>query len=400
VDRQENEREKERENETHQTVRTALIGCGKVGHTHAQALSTLPQSDLVAVCSRSGESAERFAQQYSARAYTDVEDMLTHSTVQMVSICTPHPSHADLIVLVARHGVHALAEKPLAPDLEGCDQAIATCRQAGIKLGAISQRRLYRPVIRMRRAIEAGKIGTPVLATLTVMGWRDEAYYRSDPWRGKWDAEGGGVMVNQTVHQLDLLQWLMGPIDELFGYWDNLNHPYVEVEDTAVAVIRFRSGALGSLLVSNSQKPGLYGKIHVHGSNGASVGAQTEGGSPFIAGVTTDVEPPINDIWTIPGEEHLLPAWQEEDRRFAATTDVMTTYHRLQIEDFLQAIIEDREPLVNGEEGRKAVEIFTAVYRAQRDGRPIRFPLEAEEDSHDYDGRLSYVPLSRRVQRG
>jgi UDP-N-acetyl-2-amino-2-deoxyglucuronate dehydrogenase len=395
VDRQENERE----NETHQTIRTALVGCGKVGHTHAQALSTLPQSDLVAVCSRSKERTDRFAQQYGARAYTDVEDMLTDSAVQMVSICTPHPSHADLIALAARHGAHALAEKPLAPDLKGCERAIDACRQAGVKLGAISQRRLYRPVIRMRRAIEAGKIGTPVLATLTVMGWRDEAYYRSDPWRGKWDAEGGGVMVNQTVHQLDLLQWLMGPIDELFGYWDNLNHPTVEVEDTAVAVIRFKSGALGSLLVSNSQKPGFYGKIHVHGSNGASVGAQTEGGSPFIAGVTTDVEPPINDMWTIPGEEHLLSAWQEEDRRFTATTDVMTYYHRLQIADFLQAIIEDREPLVNGEEGRKAVEIFTAVYRSQRDGQPIKFPLEAERDSHDYDGRLSYVPLSRRAQR-
>jgi UDP-N-acetyl-2-amino-2-deoxyglucuronate dehydrogenase len=399
VDRQENERENERENETNHTVHTALVGCGKVGHTHAQALTTLPQSKLVAVCDSSEERAERFAQQYSARAYTDVEDMLTDSAVQMVSICTPHPSHADLIVLAARHGVHALAEKPLAPDLKGCDRAIGACRQAGVKLGAISQRRLYRPVIRMRQAIEAGKIGTPVLATLTVMGWRDEAYYRSDPWRGKWDAEGGGVMVNQTVHQLDLLQWLMGPIDELFGYWDNLNHPSIEVEDTAVAVIRFKSGALGTLLVSNSQKPGFYGKIHVHGSNGASVGAQTEGGSPFIAGVTTDVEPPINDMWTISGEEHLLPIWQEEDRRFAATTDVMTTYHRLQIEDFLMAIIEDREPLVNGEEGRKAVEIFTAVYRSQRDGRPIKFPLETERDSHDYDGRLSYVPLSRRVQR-
>jgi predicted dehydrogenase len=393
-------RDYDRENETHQAIRTALVGCGKVGHTHAQALSTLPQSNLIAVCSRSRESAERFAQQYGTRAYTDVEDMLIQSPVQMVSICTPHPSHAELIALAARHGVHTLAEKPLAPDLKGCDRAIAACRRAGVKLGTISQRRLYGPVTRMRQAIEAGKIGTPVLATLTVMGWRDEAYYESDPWRGKWDAEGGGVMVNQTVHQLDLLQWLMGPVDELFGYWDNLNHPYVEVEDTAVAVIRFKNGALGSLLVSNSQKPGLYGKIHVHGSNGASVGAQTEGGSPFIAGVTTDVEPPINDIWTIAGEKHLLPDWQEADRRFAATADVMTYYHRLQIEDFLQAIIEGREPLVNGEEGRKAVEIFTAVYRSQRDGQPIKFPLKAEEDSQDYDGRLSYVPLSRRAQRG
>lgn len=380
----------------HQRIRTAVVGCGKVGHTHAQALLDLPQSTLVAVCSRSPEKAERFAQQYGAVAYTDLEDMFTRSGAQMVSICTPHPSHADLAVLAAQHGAHALVEKPLASDLGDCDRAIEACRQAGVKLGVISQRRLYQPVVRMRRAIEAGKIGVPVVAAMTVLGWRDEAYYESDPWRGTWDAEGGGVMVNQTVHQLDLLQWLMGPIDELFGRWDNMNHPYIEVEDTAAAVIHFESGALATFLVSNSQNPGLYGKIHIHGSNGASIGVQTEGGSPFIAGVTTDVDPPINDIWTIPGEAHMLPRWQEEDRAFAATHDVMTYYHRLQIEDFLQAIIQDREPMVNGEEGRKAVEIFTAVYRSQRDGRPVKFPLQAEGEGDDYDGRLSYVPLSHR----
>jgi predicted dehydrogenase len=248
----------------------------------------------------------------------------------------------------------------------------------------------------MAQAIDAGKIGQPVLGTLTVMGWRDEAYYLSDDWRGRWDTEGGGVLVNQTPHQLDVLQWLMGPIDELFGYWDNLNHPYIEVEDTALAVIRFRSGGLGQILVSNSQKPGLYGKIHIHGSNGASVGAQTEGGSPFISGVTTEVEPPINDIWSVPGEEDLLPEWQAEDRTTAGQFDVMSYYHQLQIEDFLSAVLEGREPMVNGEEGRKVVEMFTAIYRCQRDGRPIKFPLRAETGGTDYDGRLSYTPLSRR----
>jgi predicted dehydrogenase len=205
-------------------------------------------------------------------------------------------------------------------------------------------------------------------------------------------------MINQTPHQLDVLQWLMGPIDELFGYWDNLNHPYIEVEDTAVAVIRFKSGAIANVLVSNSQKPGFYGKIHIHGSNGASVGAQAEGGSPFIAGISTAIEPPINDIWTIPGEEHLLVGWQAEDRQAAAQINTMTHYHQLQIEDFLGAISEDREPLVNGHEGRKVVEMITAVYRAQRDGHPIKFPLKAEQNSDDYDGRLGYAPFSHRTR--
>jgi predicted dehydrogenase len=195
-------------------------------------------------------------------------------------------------------------------------------------------------------------------------------------------------MLTQTTHQIDLFQWLMGPIDELFGYWGNLNHPYVEVEDTAMAVVRFRSGALGTILLSNSQKPGFYGKIHVHGETGASVGVQTDGGSPFISGMTAAVEPPINDIWTVPGEEGMLARWQEEDTARCQVVDVMTHYHRLQIRDFLQAVIEDRDPAVTGREGRKHVEIFTAVYRSQRDRRPVRFPPDAEDGADLFDGRL------------
>jgi len=263
-------------------LRTAIVGCGKVAQTHAMALSELPQSDFVAVSSRTPKSMEPFVEQYGVRTYTDVEEMLEDADVQMVSICTPHPTHPDLAAIAAAHGAHVLVEKPLASDLEGCDRAIDACRQVGVKLGVISQRRLYPPIVRMRRAIDEKRIGEPILATANVFGWRDEAYYAADPWRGTWDAEGGGVMVNQTVHHLDLMQWLMGPIDQLFGQWDNFNHPYVEVEDTAVAVVRFQSGALGSLVLSNSQKPGIHGKIHVHGSTGASIGAQTEGGSPFV----------------------------------------------------------------------------------------------------------------------
>jgi predicted dehydrogenase len=379
-----------------QKIRTALLGYGNVGPTHAEALVALPQSEFVAVGGRTHEKIKAFARQYGVRAYTDLEQMLVEADVHLLVIATPHPTHAGQIELAAKHKVHVLVEKPLASDLADCDRAIAACEQAGVKLGVISQRRLYQPVVRMQQAIEAGKIGRPILATCTVMGWRDQAYYQSAPWRGRWDTEGGGVLVNQTPHQLDLFQWLMGPIEELFGYWDNLNHPYVEIEDTAVAVVRFKSGALGQILVSNAQKPGLYGKVHIHGANGASVGAQTEGGSPFISGVTTQVDPPINDIWTVPGEEEMLPIWQEEDRQRATTIDVMTHYHQLQIEQFLQAIIEDSAPMVDGQEGRKVVEIFTAIYRSQRDRRPVPFPLRPEPDRDDYDGRLSHTLFSRR----
>jgi UDP-N-acetyl-2-amino-2-deoxyglucuronate dehydrogenase len=370
-------------------VGTALIGCGKVGAIHAQALRRLPESRFVAVCDVDRTRSQALADRYGVKAYVDAEEMLHTIDIQMVSICTPHPTHARLAVAAAQAGVNVLIEKPMAATLGDCDLAIAAAEEASVKLSVVSQRRFYEPAQRVKQAINEGKIGKPILATLIVMGWRDEAYYRSDPWRGKWQTEGGGVLVNQTPHQLDLLQWFMGPLEELFGYWDNLNHPYIEVEDTAVAVLRFKSGALGTILVSNSQKPGFYGKIHIHGQNGASIGVQTDGESPFITGVTEAVEPPINDVWTVPGEECLLAQWQAEDRARAQAINVMSYYHELQIQDLLRAIIEDQEPLVNGQEGRKHVEIFTAIYRSQRDRRPVKFSLDAERGSEQFDGRLS-----------
>jgi predicted dehydrogenase len=207
--------------------------------------------------------------------------------------------------------------------------------------------------------------------------WRDAAYYASDPWRGKWATEGGGVLVTPSHHQLDMLQWFMGEIEEVSGYWGNLNHPEIEVDDTAVAVIRFRSGGLGSIVTSVSQRPGIYTKVHVHGSNGASVGVQTDAGATFVAGMSGIAAPPLNDVWTIPGEEHLLKVWEAEDRARFAKIDPTVHYHQLQIADFLQAVRDDRDPLVTGREGRIVVELFTAIYRSQQERRPISFPVTA-----------------------
>jgi len=370
-------------------IKTGLIGYGKVAHTHACALSTLSESHFVAVCGRNLARAESFASLYGVRAYDDVQEMVARAGVEAVVVTTPHPAHARPAIQAAQAGAHVLVEKPLAASLQDCDAIIAAAREAGVKLGVISQRRLYEPVKRVKAAIEAGKIGRPILGMVVMLGWRDRAYYESDPWRGRWDLEGGGVLVNQSPHQLDLLQWFMGPVDELFGYWDNLNHAYVEVEDTAVAVVRFRDGGLGSIVVSNSQKPGLYGKVHVHGENGASVGVQTDGGAMFIAGMSGVLEPPVNDLWTVPGEEHLLAQWQAEDRATFEAVDATQHYHRLQDQDFLRAILEDREPLATGLEGRKVVEMFTALYRSRRDGRPVKFPLDAVRGSQQFDGRRS-----------
>jgi predicted dehydrogenase len=214
-----------------------------------------------------------------------------------------------------------------------------------------------------------------VLGTVLMLSWRDEAYYRSDAWRGRWDTEGGGVLVNQAPHHLDLLRWFMGPVRQITGTCANLNHPYIEVEDTALAMVRFENGGLGSILTSLCQRPGIYTKLHVHGSNGASVGVETDTGATFVAGMTGVADPPWNDLWTIPGEEPLLGGFREDDRNSFSAVDPTFRYHALQIRDFLEAIREDREPLVTAGDGRAVVEMFAAIYRSNQTGLPVDFPL-------------------------
>jgi predicted dehydrogenase len=374
-------------------VKTAIIGCGKVSDLHAAALKRTPEAQFVAVYSRSPEKAKQYGEKYGVQGFSDIREMIASAGVEAVIICTPHPAHRDAAVTAAEAGAHVLVEKPLASCLRDCDDMLAAAKKAKVKIGTVCQRRFYAPVQRVRQAIDEGKIGRPALGTVLMLGWRDRKYYESDPWRGQWRAEGGGVLVNQAPHQLDLLQWFMGPIAELFGVWSNLNHPYIEVEDTAVAIVRFQSGAVGNIVVSNSQKPGIYGKVHVHGQNGASVGVQTDGGAMFIAGMSSILEPPVNDLWTVPGEESMLGQWQKQDGElFNGLDGAMDYYHHLQISDFLRAIIDDREPLITGEDGRKTVEIFTAIYRSQKTNAPVKFPLKPETSDLDYSTYAS-VPL-------
>lgn len=349
----------------------ALLGYGKVSHLHAQAAQQA--GNLVAVWGRDAAKANAFAEQYGIRGYTDIADMVAREKVDFCIVCTPHPAHRDPAVAALEAGAHVIVEKPLASSLEDCDAMIEAANRSGKLLATISQRRFYLPCRRVKDAIDEGKIGKPVLGLVNLLGWRGEAYYQSDPWRGSWAGEGGGVLVNQAPHQLDLLLWYMGEPDEVFGVWKNLNHPYIEVDDTAVAIVKFKNGGLGNIVVSNSQNPGLYGKVHVFGENGAAVGVQTDGGSMFVAGMTTIQEPPTNDIWTVPGEEHQLSGWAADETAYFETIDPMTHFFAEQLRDFSDAIQNNRSPLVTAEDGRRVVALFQAIYESTRTGRVVKF---------------------------
>ena len=361
----------------------AVIGLG-VGRAHAEAYAELEESRLVALCDTNPECLQTANADYGVTTYTDVDALLRDDRVEVVSIATPHPSHARLAIAAMQSGRHVIVEKPMTVDLREADAMIDCARRTGRTLAVIFQRRFWPAALRVRAAIEQGKLGELVSGDCELSWWRTESYYGRDPWRGRWDTEGGGVLCNQGIHALDMFQWFMGPIDSVWARWANLSHPYIEVEDNAAAVVVTCKGALGVIRMSTSSRYSRT-RVTVHGSNGASVGVieEPEGAVGH------------NDLWTIPGEEqtrdtslaeHVAkgeyiyrgivaddpPTWYTGYRFLRAA---QPSYHTVQIADFLRAIAEGGEPLVNGEEGRKSLELMMAIYRSGRTGEMVQLPL-------------------------
>jgi predicted dehydrogenase len=349
-------------------IRIGLIGYGKVAHLHAEAVAASAGGQLVSVCGRNAARRNDFAAKWNIASRENVEEMARQDKIDAVIIVTPHPLHCECALEAFAAGVHTLVEKPMALTEAECNTMIAASQKAGKLLSVVCQRRWFPACERIKRAIDDGKLGKPALAQLTILGWRDKAYYDSDPWRGKWATEGGGILINQAPHQIDLMQWYMGPFGEITGFWDNFNHPYIEVEDSAVAAVRFKNGGMGSVLVSNSQKPGIYAKVHIHGSAAWSAGVQTDGGAMFIAGMSSIVEPPLNDLWTIEGEKNLLDKFRAEDEAFFKTINPTVHFFTCQIDDFCGAIREGRSPAATGEQGRETVKFIETLLKNGRPG--------------------------------
>ncbi|HEY8601225.1 MAG TPA: Gfo/Idh/MocA family oxidoreductase [Thermomicrobiales bacterium] len=345
-------------------VRAGIIGCGGIAKTHAAALADLPEATFAACCDIDEARARALAEQYAVpHVFTDIKELLHSGTVDMVLICTPHPSHAGIVVAAAEAGVHVLCEKPLTIDLGESDRMVEAAERAGIKFGGIFQRRFWPAAQRIHEAIEAGELGRLTLAECQVRIWRPREYFAKDAWRGKWATEGGGALMNQAVHAIDLFQWYMGPITEIFGRYATLLHgDYIDVEDTVVATVVFANGALGIIEAATTVKPDLGFKVAVHGTSNAmvSVWEQPEGNAGVI------------DLWTIQGQEEHRDVFAEGRERVPGFPE----FHRLQIQDFVRAVRDDREPAVTGAEARKALEIILAIYHSSRTGLPVRLPLD------------------------
>jgi predicted dehydrogenase len=348
---------------TERKVRAGLIGCGKIARIHAEALQKLEEADFVACCDQDEARAREMAEKYGVpNVYSDMDEMLRSGTVDVVMVCTPHPVHERVVVAAAEAGVHVLCEKPIAISIEEADRMIDATDRAGVTFGVIFQRRFWPAAQRIRQAIDDGRLGTLTLGECSVRIWRPQEYFASDPWRGKWATEGGGVLMNQAVHAIDQFIWFMGEPIEVVGRHATLRHgAYIDVEDTAVATVVFEHGALGVIQAASTFQPNFGFRVAVHGDTGAAVSVWEK----------LEGQQGVNDVWTFDGEEEQRAAWELEDTGRSG----FPGFHAEQIRDFLQAVRDNRPPAVTGRDARKSLEVILAIYESSRTGQAVRLPL-------------------------
>ncbi|MCL6518472.1 MAG: Gfo/Idh/MocA family oxidoreductase [Armatimonadetes bacterium] len=335
-----------------------IIGCGVIAPWHAGAVSRIPDAELIAVCDIVPEKAEKIKNDFGAKyVYTDYKEMLKRDDIDIVSICTPSGMHADMGIDAALAGKHVMTEKPIDISLEKIDKLIQTCAEQKVKLACIFQRRTSPLWQLVKKTIDAGKLGKLVLGDAYLKYFRSQEYYDSAGWRGTWALDGGGALMNQGVHCVDLLRWIMGPIDTIFGFADHLVRK-IEVEDTSVAAIRFKNGAFGVLEGTTSVTPGMNHRLEFHGEKGT---------------ILVDGENIVR--WDVPGEDKQEVTKSLQDQVGNASSDptaISQHGHQVQIADLIAAVKEDREPMVNGAEARHAVEVILAVYQSARTGQPVK----------------------------
>jgi predicted dehydrogenase len=238
---------------------------------HARAVADTPGLRLVAATSRQRSSADKFAAEFPCQVYDTVEQLCADPAVKLVSICTASGAHLEPGLLAARAGKHVIVEKPLEVTVARCDQLIEACHKAGVVLSTIFPSRFHAASRRVKAAVDAGRFGRLTLGDADVKWYRTQQYYDSGAWRGTWALDGGGALMNQAIHSVDLLLWMMGPVQQVTAYTATLAHENIEVEDVATATVQFKNGALGVIQASTAVYPGMLKRIEIHGSRGSAI---------------------------------------------------------------------------------------------------------------------------------
>jgi len=343
-----------------------IIGCGVIAPFHAKAIMETPDAVLVAACDENEEAARRFSAEHEdIPYYTQVEDMLERDDIDAVCICTPSGMHSDQAVAAARAKKHVLCEKPLDITLPKIDRMIAACKEERVKLGGIFQRRTYEVSKKVRDAVQGGLLGKMVLGDIYQKFYRSPQYYKSGAWRGTWAMDGGGALMNQGVHGIDLLLWIMGDAKSVVARANHLVRE-IEVEDTAAAIVTFRNGAFGVIEGATSCNPGEETRLELHGERGTII--LTDAGIRRWAVAKGDKH--------LADDEEVAP----QEKRAHGISDpraISAEGHITLVRDFVDAIRNDREPMVTAESARKPVELILAIYESARTGREVTLPFTA-----------------------
>ena len=340
-----------------------IIGLGLIADFHAKAIQAISGSKgtLVACCSRSQEKAKVFADKYNCRGYADLRSFLAHPGLDIVSICSPSGAHLDTAVAAAEAGKHVIVEKPLEITPERCDRIIEACDRAKVSLGGIFQSRFSEVAGLVKSTLEQGRFGTLVLGDAYVKWFRSQEYYDGG-WHGTRALDGGGALINQSIHAIDLLQWFMGPVESVQAYTGTIGHERIEVEDNGVAALRFRNGAFGVIEGSTAVYPGFLKRIEISGTKGSMV-----------------LEEETLKTWefaeSAPGDEEIRKKHGADAESGGGASDpaaISFQGHRRQFEEFTTALDEGRPPLVDGPEAKKAVEIIQAIYTSAKKSKPVQ----------------------------
>ncbi|WP_169976154.1 Gfo/Idh/MocA family protein [Tautonia rosea] len=345
-----------------------FVGCGMIAEFHTKAINEIPNARVVAAFDPVRERAEKIvgmAEGGDVAVFDTLDAMLAHPGVTVVSVCTPSGAHMDPAVAAAKAGKHVVVEKPLEITLPRCDAIIEACDSTGVRLCTIFPSRYSAANGRLKEAIEVGRFGRLTLGDTYIKWWRTQEYYDSGGWRGTWALDGGGALMNQSIHNVDLLIWMMGEIETVTALAATLAHERIEVEDTVVAAIRFKNGALGVIEAATSAYPGLSKRIEIHGDRGSA-----------------RIEQDDITLWEfqekVPSDNDIIAAMAKAGATGGGSDPrgISHAGHRDQLSDFLAAIDENRPPFVDGKEGRKAVEVIRAIYKsAAEGGKPVTLPL-------------------------
>lgn len=342
-----------------------IVGCGMISHFHAKAIAEIRGAKLVACYNRSRDKAEQLSELYGGTVHETLEDLLDDPEVDVVSICTPSGAHMDPAVAAANAGKHVIIEKPLEITLKRCDAIIQACEKNKVSLSVIFPSRFHRSSQLLKKAIDSGRFGTLSLGDAYVKWFRTQEYYDSGAWRGTWELDGGGALMNQAIHCVDLLTWLMGPVQQLTAQTATLAHERIEVEDVATASLRFENGALGVIEATTAAFPGALKKIEIHGSTGSAVIEEEDIKTWQFAKMRASDKKIVDE----------LQGATESGGGASDPSAIGHAAHAAQFRDFFKSIKAGTKLAIDGHEGRRSVEIILAIYKAAETGKTIQFPL-------------------------